>query len=128
MMQAFAYTHYLPTQQIYLAVIPTAAFTISTETQALDLKPGDESSITVKIHRVRGVQAAVTVLPQRLANGLILTKVGQVPPDKDEVTVALTVDKEAKPGTRLDLILSSVMRAGTQTITRYAPAIVVRVQ
>jgi hypothetical protein len=44
------------------------------------------------------------------------------------VTVALTVDKDAKPGTRLDLILSSVMRAGTQTITRYAPAIVVRVQ
>jgi hypothetical protein len=128
MMQAFAYTHYLPTQQIYLAVIPTAAFTISTETQTLELKPGDESSITVKIHRVRGVQAAVTVLPQRLANGLILTKVGQVPPDKDEVTVALTVDKDAKPGTRLDLILSSVMRAGTQTITRYAPAIVVRVQ
>lgn len=127
MMQAFAYTHYLPTGQLYLAVTPTAAFTISTEAQPLELKPGEQSSITVKVHRMAGVQAAVTVLPQRLANGLILMKVGQVPPDKDEVTVALSVDKEAKPGTRQDLILSAVMRAGAQTITRYAPALTIRI-
>jgi len=126
MMQAFAYTHYLPTGQLYLAVLPPAAFTISTETKALELKPGDESSITVKIHRMPGVQAAVTVLPQRLANGLILTKSGQVPPDKDEVTIPLSIDKDAKPG-RQDIIPSAVMRAGAQTITRYAPAITLRI-
>lgn len=127
MMQAFAYTHYIPTDHLYLAVIPTAAYTISTDTAPLELKPADESSITVKIHRMPGVQAAVTILPQRLANGLILTKTAQVPADKDEVAIALTIDKDAKPGTRQDLILGAVMRVNGQTITRYAPAITIRV-
>jgi hypothetical protein len=127
MMQAFAYTHYIPTDRLYLAVTPTAAYTISADAQPLELEPGDESSIAVKIHRMPGVQAAVTVLPQRLANGLILTKTAQVPADKDEVTIALTIDKDAKPGTRQDLILGAVMRVGGQTITRYAPAITIRV-
>jgi hypothetical protein len=127
MMQAFAYTHYIPTDHLYLAVIPTAAFTISADSPPLELRPADESSIVVKIHRMPGVQAAVTVLPQRLANGLILTKTAQVPADKDEVTIPLSIDKDAKPGTRQDLILSAVMRVGGQAITRYAPAITIRV-
>jgi hypothetical protein len=127
MMQAFAYTHYIPTDRLYLAVTPAAAFTISTDTAPLELRPADESSITVKIHRMPGVQAAVTILPQRLANGLILTKTAQVPADKDEVTVALTLDKDVKPGARQDLILGAVMRVAGQTITRYAPAIRIQV-
>jgi hypothetical protein len=127
MMQAFAYIHYLPTKQLYLAVIPPAAFTISTEAKALELKPGDEVPIVVKIHRMPGVQAAVSVLPLRLANNMVVTKAAQVPPDQDTATIAITVDKDAKPGLRLDMILSAVMRAGTQTITRYARAIPVKV-
>jgi hypothetical protein len=127
MMQAFAYTHYLPTSQLYLAVIPTAAFTISTDAKALELKPGEEAQVIVKVHRLPGIQAGVTVLPQRLANSLIVTKMGQVPPDKDEVAITVTVDKEAKAGLRVDMIVSAVMRAGTQTVTRYARAITLKV-
>jgi hypothetical protein len=127
MMQAFAYTHYLPTERLYLAVVPPAAFAITADKQTLDLKPGEEAQVVVKVRRMPGAQAGVTVLPQRLANSAIVTRVGQVPPDKDEVAIAVIVDKEAKPGLRQDLILSAVMRAGTQTITRYARAITVRV-
>ncbi len=127
MMQAFAYTHYLPTRQLYLAVVPPAAFTIWTEVKALQLKPGEEAQLLVKIHRMPGVQAGVTVLPLRLANSMIVTKVGQAPADKDEVAITVTVDKDAKPGLQQDMILSAVMRAGAQTITRYARAITVQV-
>ncbi len=125
-MQAFAYTHILPTEHLWLAVVPESSFSITSDTAPLEIKPGSETPITLKIHRNDGVRAAVTVMPIRLANNTITTKVAQVPPDTAEATVVLTVSKDAKT-TRQDVILSAFMRAGTQTITRYAPAIKLRV-
>lgn len=43
--------------------------------------------------------------------------------DQDEVTVVLTVSKDAMIGLRQDVILSGVMRAGSQSIIRYTRAI-----
>ncbi len=125
-MQAFAYTHVLPTEKLWLAVIPQTAFSITSDAGPIEVKPGSETPITVKVHRKDGVRAPVTIMPIRLANNTITSKVAQVPPDTAEATVVLTVSKDAKP-TRQDVILSAFMRAGTQTITRYAPAIKVRV-
>jgi hypothetical protein len=47
--------------------------------------------------------------------------------DKDEATITLTVAKGAKAGLRQDVIFSGVMRAGNQTIKRFARAIPIQV-
>jgi hypothetical protein len=130
MMQAFAYTHYLTTERLLMAVTPPAAFTISAQVPArevLEVKPGGETPIVIKVRRKPGAANAVTIVAVRLANNTISTKSIQVTPDKDEVTVAVAVSKDAKPGLRQDIIISGFMRAGGQTITRYTQAIPVKV-
>ena len=129
-MQAFAYTHVLPTSRLMMVVIPQSAYTLSTDVgpgKALEVAPESETPIVVKVQRREGVKGMVTIQPVRLANNAIVIRAAQVPADKDEVTVTLTVAKEAKPGLRQDVILSGILRAGTQSITRFAQAIPVRV-
>ena len=129
-MQAFAYTHYLPTERLLMAVTPSAAFTISAQIpprEVLELKPGSETPLVIKVRRKPDAANAVTIAAVRLANNTISTKSIQVTPDKDEVTVAVSATKDAKPGLRQDIIISGFMRAGSQTITRFTQAIPVKV-
>jgi hypothetical protein len=129
-MQAFAYTHYLTTPRLLMAVTPPAAFTLSAEVppgEALEVKPGGETPFVVKVRRRPGAANAVTIGAVRLANNTISTKSIQVTPDKDEVTIAVAATKDAKPGLRQDIIISGFMRAGGQTITRFTQAIPVKV-
>jgi hypothetical protein len=130
MMQAFASTHILPTRQLFLAVTPPAGFTLSAAVapdKVLDVKPESDTDITIKVLRKNGVKAAVTIMPLRLAGGVVTTKTVQVPADKDEATVTITVTKDAKAGLRQDLIISGVMRSGGSSVTRFAQAIPIRV-
>jgi hypothetical protein len=110
LMQAFAFTHVLPTSQLFLAVIPGTAYTIASsiaDGKMLEVKPGSDTPITAV----------------RLANNTITTKGVFVAPEKDEAEVVLSVSKDAKVGLRQDVILSGLMRANNQSIVRYARAI-----
>ncbi len=129
-MQAFAYTHYLTTPRLEMAVTPPAAFTLTAEVapgEPLELKPGAETPFVVKVRRRPGAANAVTIAAVRLANNTITTKSIQVAADKDEVTIAVAATKDAKPGLRQDIIISGFMRAGNQTVTRFTQAVPVRV-
>lgn len=126
MMQAFAYIHILPTSQLFLAVVPGAAYTLEPDLaagKALELRPESDTPLVVKVHRNPGVSAPVNFTPARIANGVITTKSVQVAADKDEATIIVTVSKDAKPGLRQNLIVSATMRVNGQTITRFARAI-----
>jgi hypothetical protein len=126
MMQAFAYIHILPTSQLFLAVVPAAAFTLAPDLEsgkALELKPESDTPVTIRVRRNKGANGAVSFTPVRIAGGAITTKSVQAAADKDEAIVTLTVSKDAKPGLRQDVIISGVMRANGQTITRFARAI-----
>ena len=130
MMQAFASTHILPTQKLFLAVTPPAGFTLSAVMppgQVLDVKPDSDTNVTLKIVRKAGVKAAVTIMPLRLANGTVTTKTVLVPADKDEAAVTINVSKDARPGMRQDLIVSAVLRSGNSSVTRFAQAIPIRI-
>ena len=129
MMQAFAYTHILPTKQLFLAVIPGTAYTLSSdvvEGKVLELKPGTDTPIHIKILRKDNVKFGVTVTAVRLANGQVTTKSVFVPPEKDEAEVMLTVAKDAKPQHQ-DMIVSGLMRANNQSIVRYSRAIPIQI-
>jgi hypothetical protein len=130
LMQAFAYTHVLPTERLFLAVIPGTAYRLATsmaEGTVLEVKPESDTPITVKVLRKDGVKAGVTIPAVRLANNTITTKGVFVAPEKDEAEIVLTVAKDAKVGLRQDMIVSGMMRANNQTIVRYARAIPVMV-
>ena len=130
LMQAFAYTHVLQTRQLFLAVIPGTAYTISSsiaDGKMLEVKPGSDTPITIKVRRKDGVKAGVTITAVRLANNTITTKGVFVAPEKDEAEIVLNVSKDAKVGLRQDVILSGLMRANNQSIVRYARAIPVTV-
>jgi hypothetical protein len=126
LMQAFAYTHVLPTRQLFLAVIPGSAYTIASSLapgKVLEVKPESDTPIVIKVLRKDGVKAGVTIPAVRLANGTISTKGVFVPPEKDEAEIVLNVAKDAKVGLRQDMIVSGLMRANNQSIVRYARAI-----
>jgi hypothetical protein len=126
LMQAFAYTHVLPTRQLFLAVIPGTAYTIASsivEGKVLEVKPQSDTPIVIKVLRKDGVKAGVTIPAVRLANGTITTKGVFVAPEKDEAEIVLNVAKDAKVGLRQDMIVSGLMRANNQSIVRYARAI-----
>ncbi|MCX6626625.1 MAG: DVUA0089 family protein [Candidatus Solibacter sp.] len=130
LMQAFAYTHVLPTKQLFLAVIPGTAYTLASsvaEGKVLEVKPESDTPIVVKVLRKNGVRAGVTITAVRLANNTITTKGVFVAPEKDEAEIVLTVAKDAKIGLRLDVIVSALMRANNQSIVRYTRAIPVMV-
>ena len=51
MMQAFAYTHILPTKQLFLAVIPPAAFTLAADVPAgkvIEVKQDSDTPIAIR--------------------------------------------------------------------------------
>jgi len=126
MMQAFAYTHILPTKQLFLAVVPGTGYTLAASVpdgKVLEVKPETDTPITVKVLRKEGVKAGVTIPALRLANGALTTKGVFVPPEKDEAEIVLTASKDAKAGLRQDVIISGLMRANNQSIVRYARAI-----
>jgi hypothetical protein len=130
LMQAFAYTHVLPTEHLFLAVITPAAFTLAADVpvgKVLEARQDSDTPILIRILRREGVKAGVSFAPVRIANGAITSKSVFAGPDKDEATIVLAVAKEAKAGLRQDVIISAVMRAGTQTITRFARAIPIQV-
>ncbi|MBI4906658.1 MAG: hypothetical protein HY820_23725 [Acidobacteria bacterium] len=128
MMQAFAYTHYLPTEKLLLAVTPPSPFRlIADAAKPIELKPSTETPIKIKIARQKGITGGVAFAPIRIANGQITTKSVFVPPDQDEATIILTAAKEAKPGLQQNVIVSGVMRVGPSSITRYARAIPIQI-
>jgi hypothetical protein len=58
-MQAFAYTHYLPTEKLLVAVEPAAAFTLHADVPtgaALKVKPESETAIRIQVRRQDGDQ------------------------------------------------------------------------
>jgi hypothetical protein len=129
MMQAFAYTHILPTSQLFLAVVPATAYTLApevTEGQTIEVRPGSETPLTIRIARMANAKFGVTLTAVRLANGQISTKSVFVAPDKDQGEIVLSVTKDATPQ-RQDVIVTGLMRAGNQTIVRVTRAIPVRV-
>ncbi|MEO8368547.1 MAG: hypothetical protein ABI806_05060 [Candidatus Solibacter sp.] len=126
MMQAFASTHVLHTKQLFLAVAPGTAYTLATgipRGKLLELKPESDTPITVKVLRKEGVKTGVTITAVRLANNTITTRSVFVAPEKAEAEIVLSVAKDAKVGLRQDVIISGLMRAGSQSIVRYTQAI-----
>jgi hypothetical protein len=128
-MQAFAYTHFMPTERLALSVLKPAAYSLSSDIAAgkvLEVKPESELSVKVRVLRLPETKGAVNLSAGRVANGITAKSIF-LPADKDEATVVISAGNDAKPGLLQNVIIMGVLKTGKETINRYLPAIQVKV-
>jgi hypothetical protein len=128
-MQAFAYTHYLPTERLALSVLKPAAYSLESNVEpgkVLEVKQDSEAQVVIKVKRLPDAKGAINLSAGRVANGITMKSIF-LPADKDEATVSISVSNDAKPGLLQNVIIMGVLKSGKETITRYLPAIPVKV-
>jgi hypothetical protein len=128
-MQAFAYTHFMPTERLALSVLKPAAYSLKSDAPAgkvLEVKQDTEVPVVIKVSRMPEAKGAVNLSAGRIANGITMKSIF-LPADKDEATVSIAVGNDAKPGLLQNVIIMGVLKSGKETITRYLPAIPIKV-
>ncbi|MEI7729043.1 MAG: PPC domain-containing protein [Verrucomicrobiota bacterium] len=129
-MQAFFFTYQLPTHDLLLAVLEATPFRVFPQLKAdeeLELKPGGELTIQVKVARSESAKTGFISLGlQRPPTGITAQSV-PIQPEENEGKLVITASKSIQPG-RYSIIvsgtLSGVARYG---LVRIAPAIAIRV-
>jgi len=129
-MQAFSFTYLLPAHDLLLAVLEAAPFRVFPQVEAgqeLELKPGGELSIPVKVSRHEVAKSGAISLGLARPPGGITAKAVPIPAEQNEGALVVTAAKSVRPG-RYNIIvsgtLSGVARYG---MMRIAPAIPLRV-
>jgi hypothetical protein len=128
-MQAFAYTHFMPTERLALSVLKPAAYSLQCDVEpgkVLEVKQDSEVPVKIKVARLPETKGAVNLSTGRVANGITMKSIF-LPADKDEATVNISVAGDAKPGLLQNVIIMGVLKSGKETITRYLPAIPIKV-
>ncbi len=127
-MQAFAYTHFMPTARLALSVLKPAAYSLQSnvEGKVLEVKQDSEVPVVIKVKRMPDTKGALNLSAGRVANGITMKSIF-LPADKDEATVNISVSADAKPGLLQNVIIMGVLKNGKETITRYLPAIPIKV-
>jgi hypothetical protein len=129
MMQAFAYTHFMPTERLALSVLKPAAYSLESNVElgkVLEVKQGSEVPVVIKVKRMPEAKGAVNLSAGKVANGITMKSIF-LPADKDEATVNVSIASDAKPGLQQNIIIMGVLKSGKETITRYLPAIPIKV-
>ena len=80
----------------------------------------------IKVKRVPDAKGAVNLSTGRIANGITMKSLF-VPADKDEGTVNISVAAMPSPDCQQNVIIMGVLKNGKETITRYLPAIPIKV-
>jgi hypothetical protein len=128
-MQAFAYTHFVPTERLALSVLKPAAYSLESNVEpgkVLEVKQDSEAQVVIKVKRMPETKGAVNLSAGRVANGITMKSIF-LPADKDEATVSISVSNDAKAGLLQNVIIMGVLKSGKETITRCLPAIPVKV-
>jgi hypothetical protein len=128
-MQAFAYTHFMPTERLALSVLKPAAFSLKCNLEpgkVLEVKPDTEVPVVVKVVRMPEAKGSVNLSAGRPAPGITVKSIFMAP-DKDEATLTISIASDAKPGLAQNVIVMGIMKTPKETITRYLPAIPIKV-
>ena len=136
-MQAFSYTHRVPTRELLLAVVEPPPFTLSVVLPPggiVDVPLGGEAQLAMKVVRADGVKVVRTKTatgPIRLAADTpakgLQVRGAAIPADKDEAVVTLIPTRQAREGLTQNLILAGSLRAGKETLTVLCPAVTYRI-
>jgi hypothetical protein len=130
-MQAFSWTHIVPTKEYSLAVVkaPAVPLRLAVDLPAgkvLELPQGAEVPLRVKVLRDEGTRGGVTIIAAGLPQGL-QARAPFVPAEQSETTLTLVAAPRLPVGTRQNLVIRGTLRIGKTSATRVLPAIPVQV-
>ncbi len=126
-MQAFAYTYYVPTRELLLAIVEAAPFSIAARpgtNEVLDLRRDGELQVPIKVTRRENGQGPVSVTLVKPPTG-VLAKAVLIAADAGEGTLTITASKQAPLG-RHNVIINGTLRSG-KGISVIAPALALNI-
>jgi len=81
---------------------------------------------TVKAVRTEEAKGAITLKLDGAPKGITLKR-AVIPADQNEIEVSLTISRQIRAGSRVNVVLVGSMKAGKETFTSIVPAIPVSV-
>jgi hypothetical protein len=120
----------VPTREVVLGITEPSYFSLSVEYSAprdriLRLRQNTKEKVVVKVQRKVGTTGPINLSLEGLPQGVTAT-VAPIPADQHQVTLTLSVAPDAARGSAM-LLITGTATVGGQTVTRFAPAIAVRV-
>jgi len=132
-MQAFSYTHQVPTKELLLSVIESAEFTLAASTppdKPIEVHPGDEIPVVIKATRNGGLRGPIALTAPNVVRtpvAALTVKPATIAADTNEVTITVSVSKQAPAGSLQTLVLNGALRSPKGTINHAVPGIPIRV-
>ena len=130
-MQAFSLHHDVPTKEVVIAVLEPYILTLGTIVppgSILDVHQGAEMPVVIHANRHAGAKGPVNLTLDSPPQGITLkTSPTVIPADKTDATVTLVVSSHCPAATLQTVILAGAVNTGTETVTRQAPALSLKV-
>ncbi len=119
-MQAFSLTHIVPTKEFVVAVVDAPAFTLSLgiPSKEIPVHQGSNVPVVVKATRKEGIKGPINLEAVAPPAG-VTVKPETIAADKAEVTITLSVSKQAPLGLRQTVILSGTLKTDQETTTAH---------
>lgn len=120
----------VPVREVVLGITEPSYFSLSVEYAAprdriLRLRQNSKENIVVKVQRKPGTTGPINLSIEGLPPGVTAT-VPPIPADQNQVAITLSASPDAARS-NATLIITATATFGGQTITRFAPAIALRV-
>jgi len=118
LMQAFAYTQVLPTQELLIAVTQSQTFVLAwaqPQAKVVEVPRGGQVELKVKVTREQGVVGPVGLKAVGLPGGIIVKYVS-VEPDKTEATLTIAAQPRAAIGLKINVIVTGTLKGVTRTL------------
>ena len=130
-MQAFSLHHDVPTKEVVIAVLEPYALTLGTNVppgKVIDAKQGTEVQVVVHADRVTSAKGPISLTADAPPPGITLkTSPTVIPADKTDAAVTLVISNQCPVGMLQTVILAGTMNTGTETVTRQALALSLKV-
>ena len=126
LMQAFAYTQVLPTQELLISVTQSQTFILAwalAPAKVGEVPRGGQVELKVKVTREQGVVGPVGLKAVGLPGGIIVKYVS-VEPDKNEATLTIAAQPRAAVGLKTNVIVTGTLKGVTRTLPA-VPVVVV---
>ena len=129
LMQAFLYTHFVPTEEWLLTVVEGIAYSLSHDMEGgkvVEVVQGKSFQVNVKAVRGEEAKGNITISGDEPPNGLTVKR-ATIAADKNEGTVTVTASRSLKVGFEQNVILEGTTKVGKESIKFGMGAISIRV-
>lgn len=129
LMQAFIYWHNVPSEDFLPSIVKSGRYALSADVPSdkpLEVAQGGKVEVVVKATRQEEAKGAIRLAADTPPRG-ITVRATPIAADKGQATVTITVTNQAPVGLQENIIITGTLRIGKDNVTRYAPAIPIKV-